>query len=198
MHSEDTSGLEIAKKSDWFQRVSSETFLTLWAQVHWQLACNDSTRWRSPELAPINNEDELRFFWKLAQHAFRRHFATWNCKKNRFRLELSVLKPSYLYGHRYTIDLTVPCWQLACNAGARLPSPELAPRKNDNRLLVFLQVGSCEIGKKWDGFLNIRSLNLPTSMGRGTPLTTLSHAGSLLAMPAPDCPAWVDDKKERE
>ena len=68
--------LKLQKNQIGSQRVSSETFLTLWAQVHWQLACNDSTRWRSPELAPINNEDKLRFFWKLAQHAFRRHFAT--------------------------------------------------------------------------------------------------------------------------
>ena len=42
---------------------------------------------------------------------------------------------------------------------------------------------------KSDWFPNNRSWNLPTSMGKGTRLISLSHAGSVLAMPAPDCPA---------
>ena len=46
-----------------------------------------------------------------------------------------------------------------------------------------------EIAKKADSCSNRQSWNLPTSLGTGTLLISLSHADSLLAMPAPDCPA---------
>ena len=70
------------------------------------------------------------FFWKLAQNAFRRRFGKGKCRRIRLVPEQTVLKPSYLYRHRTTMNRTVPCWQLAWNANAKLPSPALAPRRN--------------------------------------------------------------------
>ena len=61
------------------------------------------------------------------------------------------LKSVYLHGRRHTINVTVPCWQLACNASASMPCPVLAPKRNENTLLFILEVGSeCIQTAFWD------------------------------------------------
>ena len=127
---------------------SLETFLPLWAQDHHEshcpmlaacLKCQRQTA--QPCVGAKKEHNRFRFFWNVVSNAFRRRSGTCTCNTIRLVPEQSVLKPSNLYGQRYTINLAVPCWQRSCKASARLPSPELAPRRNENTLHVFLEVG---------------------------------------------------------
>ena len=61
------------------------------------------------------------------------------------------LKTFYLHGRRHPINVTVPCWQLACNASARMPGPMFAPKRKENRLRFILELGSeCIQTTFWD------------------------------------------------
>ena len=52
--------------------------------------------------------ESVTFLWKFFQNAFRLRFGQESCKTHSLGQEQSVVKLSYLYGHMYTINRTVP------------------------------------------------------------------------------------------
>ena len=84
------------------------------------------------------------------------------------------LKTVYLHGRRHTINVPVPCWQLACNASARMPGPMLAPEGNGNRLHFILEVGSeCIQTTFWD--MKLQQVRLAPELSVWKPFYLYEH-----------------------